>query len=341
MIFRPATGPDLAGLMPLLIPDPASPLTAGQYRSRSRNHEYRLEWTWLAQEDAAAPPTAAAVFWGDPRATFPAALDGMFLREPGPRGGRAGLAGLAAELLTAAHRAFAAAGADQPPAYHLFLPADWHDRPDVAAALAWREEAARRAGLTGRLERLQYTWTPAAGLREPSGRLSFRAEPDDEVFATFFRRVLADTLDATSRNGALTIGVDALARKDLAFYRDSMHGERSWWRIAQTPDGQAAGFGIPSRNTEDPVVGYLGVLPEHRGHRYADDILAEITRILANEAGATLIRADTDLDNRPMAAAFERAGYRVTGRRLVLSARAGAVPAQADPARSAPAQGPA
>jgi ribosomal protein S18 acetylase RimI-like enzyme len=317
MIFRPVTVPDLAGLMPLLVPDPASPLTARQFRTGIGRHEYRPEWTWIAQEDAAARPAGAAVFWGDPLAARPAALDGLFLGEPGSRGDRAGLA---AGLLTAAFRAFAAAGAEQPPAYHLFLPADWHERPDVAAALAWREEAARRAGLTERLERLRYEWTPAAGLSEPSGRLSFLAEPDDEVFAALFRQVLAGTLDATSRRGAEAIGLDAQARKDLAFYRDHMHGRRSWWRVAQTPDGQVAGFGIPSCNTESPVVGYLGVLPGHRGHRYADEILAEITRILAAEAGATVIHADTDLDNRPMAAAFDRAGYRSTGRRLVMSA---------------------
>jgi ribosomal protein S18 acetylase RimI-like enzyme len=343
MIFRPATEPDLAGLMPLLVPDPASPLTAEHYQSRSHRHEYRPEWTWLAQDDADASPAtlpaAVAVFWGDPRAARPAALDGVFLRDPGPHAGRAARAGrpnrahradqadqadqasLAAGLLTAAYRAFATAGTDQPP-YHLFLPPDWHDRPDVAEALAWREEAARRAGLTERLERLQYKWTPAAGLKEPSGRLSFRAEPDDEIFTALFRAVLAGTLDATSGQGVRAIGLDAQARKDLAFYRDSIHGQRSWWRVAQTPGGQVAGFGIPSRNTENPVVGYLGVLPEHRGHRYADEILAEITRILAVEAGATRIRADTDLGNRPMAAAFDRMGYRITGRRLVLSARA-------------------
>jgi RimJ/RimL family protein N-acetyltransferase len=52
-----------------------------------------------------------------------------------------------------------------------------------------------------------------------------------------------------------------------------------------------------------------------------DEILAEITRILAAEADAAAIHADTDLENLPMAAAFERVGYRNVGRRLVLSAR--------------------
>jgi len=66
------------------------------------------------------------------------------------------------------------------------------------------------------------------------------------------------------------------------------------------------------------VNGYLGVVPEMRGHGYAADLLAEATRILAAD-GAQLVRADTDLANVPMARTFERARYRNFGVRLVLS----------------------
>jgi RimJ/RimL family protein N-acetyltransferase len=317
VIFRPAAASDLERLMSLLMPDPATMLTPHQYEIRSSNREYRPEWTWVAEESPRDPPVAVAIWWGNPRDSLPAALDGLFARESA---GSADRASLAAGLLGAAHEAFAQAGGQRLPSYHLFLPGDWHDRPDALAALAWREEAARRAGLTARLERLRYEWTPHAGLPDLPGRLAFRAEADDEVFTELFRRVLAGTLDMTSRNEAEAIGPETQARMDVKFYREDMLGERSWWRIAWTPDGQIAGFGIPSRNTECPVVGYLGVLPEHRGHGYVDEILAEITRVLAAEADAAAIGADTDLGNLPMAAAFERAGYRNVGRRLVLSA---------------------
>jgi RimJ/RimL family protein N-acetyltransferase len=325
MIFRPADSWDLDRVMALMVPDPASVLTPGAYRIRSRNREYRPGWTWLAEEDSGDgardpgnPPLAAAVWWGDPRQSRPAALDGLWVREPAPGGDRAGLA---ARLLNAAHDAYGRAGAEEPPAYHVFLTGDWHDRPAAVAALAWREEAARRAGLTTRLERLRYQWAGDTGVPRPRRRLTFRPEPDDDVFADLFTRVLAGSLDATSRNEAARIGARRQARRDVRFYRNHMRGDRSWWRVAQAPDGRVAGFGVPSRNTEYAVVGYLGVLPEHRGHGYVDEILAEITRILAAEAAAAVIHADTDLDNRPMAAAFERAGYRNFGRRLVLSAR--------------------
>jgi RimJ/RimL family protein N-acetyltransferase len=343
VIFRSATPADLERVMALMVPDPAGGLTADTYRIRSLSRQYRPEWTWLAEGNAtngasdtgcdnaegnaAENPAAAAVWWGEPRESRPSALDGMWVRESVPTADRAPLAG---ELLSRAHHAYAKDGNGakdgndatyKPPRYHLFLPGNWRDRPDAVEALEWREEAARRAGLTQRLERLRYEWTSGAGLPSLAGRLTFRAEPDDEVFADVMAQVLDGTLDATSREQAARVGPRLQARQDVTFYRDHMRGDRSWWRLAETPDGRTAGFGIPSRNVEYPVVGYLGVLPEQRGHGYVDEILAEITRILAAEAGATIIHADTDLENRPMAAAFERAGYRNFGRRLVLSAR--------------------
>jgi ribosomal protein S18 acetylase RimI-like enzyme len=59
-------------------------------------------------------------------------------------------------------------------------------------------------------------------------------------------------------------------------------------------------------------------VPAQRGHGYADDLLAEITWMLA-ETGATTVRADTDSTNTPMVASFERLGYRRFALRLVAS----------------------
>ena len=335
VIFRPSVAADWDRIRPLLVPDPASLLTAGRYLDRLGQREYRREWTWVAEQDAGEPLLTAGVWWGHPDGSQAEALDGIFAPEtlsPAVR------TGLAAGLMNAAHEAYGRAdlagredlagqeglagraGLARRPDFHIFLPGDWRDRPDVIAALAWRRDAARQAGLTASLERLRYEWTPRAGRPDRPGRLAFRPEPDDEVFVQLFRRVLTGTLDTTSRLGASEIGAEQQARLDVAFYRKKMLGERSWWLVAETPDGQVAGFGIPSRNADFPVVGYLGVLPEHRGHGYSGDILAEITDVLVAEASATVIRADTDLVNRPMAAAFDRAGYRNFARRLVLSA---------------------
>ncbi|MGW1177343.1 GNAT family N-acetyltransferase [Kitasatospora sp. NPDC002543] len=317
MIVRPTLPSELDRVLPLIVPDQATRLTADDYRTRLADGEYRPAWTWVAEDAPDGAPLALAVWWGDPDDELPGALDGVFVHPS--VGSDADRTDLAAELLTAAHAAYAEAGADAAPEYHLFLPGDWRDHPETVAAVAWRQEAARRAGLPADLERLRYEWTPADGLPEASDRLLLQPEPDDEVFVDLFRRVLTGTLDTDSRKEAERLGADAQARSDVAFYRDTMLGDRSWWRVARTPDGTPVGFGIPSRNHTFPVVGYLGVLPEHRGHGYADDILAGITRILAEETAPERVRADTDLTNTPMAAAFTRLGYRNDSRRLVLS----------------------
>lgn len=312
MVFRPAAAADLPRVRELVVPDSACPLTPGTFRARLASGEYRPEWTWLAE--TAGGIAAAAIWWGD---TAPDGLDALFTGQGVPRGQRAGLA---ARLLAAAHAAFTRSSARTIPAFHLSLPPDWRSRHDVVSALSWRWQAALAAGLTQELERFRFAWHRSAGIPGPADRLRFRRDRDDDVFADLFRRTLAGTLDATTRRAADAVGAGVQARADVAFYRDRMHGERAWWLVACLPDGEPIGFAIPSRNTEVPVIGYIGVLPGHRGHGYIDDILAEATRVLAGEAGAAVIHADTDLANRPMAAAFERAGYVAFARRLVLSA---------------------
>ncbi|NUR26654.1 MAG: GNAT family N-acetyltransferase [Catenulispora sp.] len=334
---------DLDAVLPLFVRSPANAVSAESYLEKLAETQYRPEWTWIAVDDATGRPVAAAVWWGSPNETQAGALDGILVDASVSDANASDVTAsdakadvdadattstsdderveLAAAVLTAGHEAFAAAGANKrPPEYHVFVPGDWRDRPEVVADLAWRIEAAGRAGLTERLERLRYEWRPEAGIPEPSERLTFHAEPDDEVFVDLFARVLQDSLDHTSVTEASVIGAQAQARSDVEFYRDVMLGERSWWRVAKDADGTTVGFGFPSRNPGAHVVGYLGVLPEHRGRGYVSDILGEILRILALEVGVEMVRSDTDLANVPMATAMERAGFVNFARRLVFSA---------------------
>ena len=92
--------------------------------------------------------------------------------------------------------------------------------------------------------------------------------------------------------------------RELANYRSP----RGWWRVASLPDGEPVGFVTPARNDYNAIIGYLGVVPTHRGNGYIDDLLAEGTRLLAAQ-NVPRIRAATDLGNFPMADAFNRAGY--------------------------------
>ncbi|MFE3640681.1 GNAT family N-acetyltransferase [Streptomyces sp. NPDC059169] len=314
MRFRSTTETDLDLVLDWDVTEPVAWITAERHREESVGRRLRPEWTWIAQEDGRV--LARALWWGRSDSDHPIVLDCLSahpsVTDP---------ATVAAELLGTAHKAFAEQGLTTLPEYNIMLSQDGpHDEDARAAAVAWREEAGRRAGLTERIERLRFEWTTEAGTPEPSGRLVFAAEPDDEVFVEVFRQVARGSLDRETIANLASMGEEGAARDDLEFYLDCP-GKRDWWRIARTPEGQLVGFAIPSRTPYGPNVGYLGVVPELRGRRHIDDILAEITRFHAGR-GAARITATTDTANAPMAAAFRRGGYRVSETRVILAAPA-------------------
>lgn len=311
MLFRCVVETDLDEVLSWTVREPVSWITAEAYRAELAEHRYRPEWTWIAVDGDRI--VARAVWWGFADSAHPLALDCLSVHDSVADKGALG-----AGLLDAARGALFTDTVDELPDYHLRLPGGWRSVPATASAVAWRREAAARAGLTDEVERSRYVWTPDVGTPpQPTRRLTLRPEPDDEVFLSVFRRVAVGSLDVATHREVAAVGVDRQAREDMDFYL-GMPGRRDWWRLAFTPDGRLAGLAIPSATPHGPNVGYLGVVPELRGHGYVDDLLAEITRIHAI-AGAQRITATTDTTNVPMAAAFDRAGYRNTEVRLVLS----------------------
>ncbi|WP_084963521.1 GNAT family N-acetyltransferase [Thermoactinospora rubra] len=306
MLFRPTVGADLDRLLAVAVDEPVSWADSARIRRESALGSYRPEWMWIAEDDGGI--RARAVFWGLASREVPESMDCLWVDPSVPD-----RVGLASALLAAAFEEFGTK-----PEYHLFLPNGWRERPEAAAAVAWRAGAVSRLGMTHELERYRYEWTPRAGVPAPSARLVFRPEPDDEVVVDAFRRVAEGTLDSYTRRALAVMDPVAQAREDVEDYK-SMRGERDWWRLAFTPGGELVGVAVPSANNSGPVVGYLGVVPEHRGKGYVVDLLNEITRFHAGR-GAEVVRADTDFGNTPMARAFERAGYVNTSVRLVLSA---------------------
>jgi RimJ/RimL family protein N-acetyltransferase len=200
--------------------------------------------------------------------------------------------------------------------YCLLLPPGWRDEPAVRAAGEARIDVAKRAGMTPFVERLRYRWTLADGLPARPGRLTFRAEPDDEKILDVLRRIVHGSLDAHEQRTRDKDGADAAARDELAFL-NWMPSPREWWRLAFTDTGELVGLTVPGRNHSDPVIGIIGVVPEQRGHGYAYDLLIEATHLLVEE-GVDDITAETDTTNTPMAANFARAGYPITQERVYL-----------------------
>jgi RimJ/RimL family protein N-acetyltransferase len=265
-----------------------------RYADIAARGNYRPANTWVALRDGVV--VARAAWWGRPQDDAPVVLDWFDFVDQDA----------AVRLLRAA---------PGPAEYSLALPPGWRGRPAVAQAAQARIAAAAAVGMKPLVERYGYRWTRGCGLPARPGRLDFRPEPDDTVFLDIFRRVHQGSLDAHAQRAIAASGLDAAAAEDLEILR-LMPGPREWWRLA-TVDDDVVGLTVPSRNYADPVIGYVAVLPEHRGRGYAYDLLVEATQVLVAE-GADRIVANTDVTNLPMAATFAKAGYPVTDHRLDL-----------------------
>jgi RimJ/RimL family protein N-acetyltransferase len=262
----------------------------------------RPEWMWLALRGT--EPVARLAWWGRPEDEAPLILDILDLDRDPAR------VETGASLLTAAMaEVVTAAGVTRPPQYLRFVPPDWRADPAVRADVEDRMAVLERCGARPFVERLRLEWRAEhAVVPQRDSRLGFRPVRDDEEILALMTEVLSGTLDAHSRE-ELTRMSPRESAADLFAYEASRGPRlRDWWRVAMLPDGEPVGFVLPSRNAYHPIIAYIGVVPEHRGHGYIDGLLAEGTRILAGE-GAAQIRAATDVGNVPMARAFERAGY--------------------------------
>ena len=279
--------------------------------------DYLPERVWIAERDGQV--VARVAFWTPPGSPVPESAD-YFDFVPGPDGIETGAA-----LLRAAYAVMAPPGYSSPrhpaggrPDYHLFLPTDWRERPDARRDAEERIAAAERAGLTRFVERLELRWTPDCGVPDRPGRLRFEPAADryDELVATIMR-VNTSTLDAHVRRDIARDGPRKAVEAMLKEAEAAPGGVgRDWWRLAYAPAaGEAVGFVLPAR-APFATLYYLGVVPEHRGHHYADDLVIEALHIFL-AAGASMSHDNTDVENAPMAASFARCGHRIVGRRII------------------------
>lgn len=266
------------------------------YRTRAAGGDQRAEWSWVALRDGEV--VARTAYWGAAEDTEPVLMEWFGFTD------RAA----AVELLRATP-------------YHcnfeLPLPAGWRDDPRLREAAEAQIGAAAEAGYRPLAERLSYRWTPGCGVPERPGRLVFRPEPDDEVILDVLRRVHSRTLDAHALLAIEQGGLRQAAAEELEFFR-WCPSPREWWQLAHTPQGELVGIHVPVHNPSGPAIGFVGVVPEQRGHGYGYDLLVECTRRLVDE-GATFISGATDLANVGMAKNFARAGHPVVRHRFVMT----------------------
>ena len=255
LIVRPITGREELELfcrLPYVLNDElADDLDAGRRRP---------EWMWVALR---GERLVARLAWWAPRPDAPPAmLDTFDLDDARPVAGAARRRrhGCSAPPW----RRSLPAGA-RPPEYIRYIPPDWREDEAARQVVEDRMTVLDRGGAKPLVERLRFEWRPGAPVPGPSGRLSFRPVGDRAELVELMTLVLEGTLDAHSRADLTRMTAAQAAAEqyddELAHYRSP----RDWWRIATLPGGDPVGFVIPARNSYNPIIAYIGVLPAYRG----------------------------------------------------------------------------
>ncbi|WP_235828161.1 GNAT family N-acetyltransferase [Brevibacillus migulae] len=173
-----------------------------------------------------------------------------------------------------------------------------------------RAQLLRQAGFTLERETMRFEWNSASSTLPPhSPPLQYRSlsQVGEEDMIEAIMRVSMHTLDKRIENEREQLGAYAHA-KELYADLQNMQAHPDWWQIGYTHEGELVGIVLPAFAPAFATIAYIGVVPEHRGKRYIDSLLAQGTKTLLN-ADVDAIRADTDIRNVPMQHAFLRAGY--------------------------------
>ncbi|WP_432103467.1 GNAT family N-acetyltransferase [Streptomyces sp. bgisy091] len=295
---RPLSGPDELPLFQrltyVLDHELADDLATGRRRP---------EWMWVALRGDRLVGRIA--WWTGQPGSAPQALDFFDLDDTLPVAEREVVG---KQLLETAVASVVPAGSPRPE-YGRYVRPDWREDRAAREAVETRIRVMEASGARMLVERLRLEWREGTPVPTDAGRLRFRPVTGREDLLTLMTPVMEGTLDAHGQDD-LASGLSAREAAEKHYDEDfaGLATPREWWRIAELPDGSPVGFVVPARNNYHPMISYIGVLPEHRGHGYIDDILAEGTRVLATQ-GVDRIRAATDLGNVPMARSFERLGY--------------------------------
>lgn len=296
LIMRPISGREELGLfsrLPYALNEElADDLAAGRRRP---------EWMWVALRGGHL--VARAAWWSRPGSDSPLILDVLDIDNASDPDHM----DIGERLLRTAMAATLPDGS-RPPEYSRFVPPDWRENTSSRRTAESRMVVLERTGARLFVERLRLERRPESPVPESSGRLAFRPHVDTRELVALMALVLDGTLDAHGREALTRMSAREAAVEHYEGELARYTSPREWWRIATLPRGEAVGFVLPAHNGYNAIIAYIAVLPSHRGNGYVDDILAEGTRILA-EQDVPRIRASTDLGNVPMAKAFRRAGY--------------------------------
>jgi GNAT superfamily N-acetyltransferase len=287
-------------------------------------HCSHLDWCLIA-ESADGEPSARVALWGLPEQETP--LD-LVLLDGDWHGDRLALHA----LVRRAETVFRHAGCDSIGHCQDIPPREPQWQTHEASRRAFLESTGFRVvrhTLRYRCDSLRFSHALAGAALLPASEVRRHGQTplqlvtvdatNESLLVDLVAQVAAASHDELDRSGCAEYGAEEHAKRMLADLRE-MRVDDGWWRIAYRPAHQSAsiepiGFILPTASADMGTVGYVGVLPAHRGRGQIDSLIAHATRVLT-EAKFTRIIADTDHSNTPMARAFERNGWLCFGERL-------------------------
>ncbi|MEN8238551.1 MAG: GNAT family N-acetyltransferase [Actinomycetota bacterium] len=161
-------------------------------------------------------------------------------------------------------------------------------------------------------EKRGFSWTDGGDIVEVPDRLTF--QPVSVVGIEVYRAVMArcggGTLDRNDRYYWDGCGARNWAEQMTQYLID---GDEPMWLIGYT-DGEPVGYvAVVSDESFGSTIGHIGVVPEHRGNGYINDLILAGTAA-AQAAGNSKMLSDVDVVNEPMIMAMLRAGHNETTR---------------------------
>lgn len=308
--FHPASADEAIALLaasPLPVDSPTQRRIRGvtHLRDTFASGRRRPAWVWSVRyADDPTPLGVVAAFGADAPDDRVFVLDHFGLPDD-PAVARALVAHATAEAV--------AAGAEEA---GIFAPTDaaFDD-----ASLARLAGPLREAGWQLLVERRHYEFEPPPGLGEGVGTRLFLDQPtgpDDPRLAACHREIMRDTLDAHDAALVEKVGFEQACRESLAFLLDADPVECI--RLATDASGSLVGL-VSGRlmSSGRAFVLFVGVCRDHRGRGFGRELLAWQSRELI-ASGATVLIADTDNTNLPMARAFADVGWPQTETRIDL-----------------------
>ncbi|MBW4687963.1 MAG: GNAT family N-acetyltransferase [Komarekiella atlantica HA4396-MV6] len=177
-------------------------------------------------------------------------------------------------------------------------------------SLQKRIELFEHFGFSLQRETIRFEWKDTQTQVTPSNRLTFRSieEVGEDAFINAIIQVSSQTLDRSILHNQAELGQEQEATERFKLLKALKYQPR-WWQLAYTDEQSLIGLILPAENDGGPIIGYIGVVPKHRGKGYVNDLLLQATLTLKSR-GATRIRSDTDINNAPMIRAFQSAGYK-------------------------------